>query len=153
MLADDLTLRPREWSLLRYLLLQFPNGYLFEAFYKRISLCLLNEKYVNWRTWRTLYPLLIYIYIYMHVCVYIYMYIYCIYIFYIYIYIYIHIYIYVWGMKRAHGFKMRPMIKKQTRNVTIYKQSIPPKLPFYALNIFTFWDTVNKIYILIKKSV
>ena len=46
---------------------------------------------------------------------------------------------------------MRPMIKKQTENVTIYKQSIPPKLAFYALNIFTFWDTVNKIYILIKK--
>ena len=41
-------------------------------------------------------------------------------------------------MKRAHGFKMRPMIKKQTENVAIYKQSIPPKLPFYALNIFTF---------------
>ena len=56
----------------------------------------------------------------------------------VYIYIYIYIYIYVSGMKRAHGFKMRPMIKKQTENVTIYKQSIPPKLPFYALNIFTF---------------
>ena len=54
-LADDLTLRPREWSILRYLL-QFPNGHLFEAFYKRISLWLLNEKYVNWRTWRILYP-------------------------------------------------------------------------------------------------
>ena len=50
----------------------------------------------------------------------------------------VYIYIYVSGMKRAHGFKMRPMIKKQTENVTIYKQSIPPKLPFYALNIFTF---------------
>ena len=48
------------------------------------------------------------------------------------------VYIYVSGMKRAHGFKMRPMIKKKTENVTIYKQSIPPKLPFYALNIFTF---------------
>ena len=56
MLGDDLTLRPREWSILQYLLLQFPNGHLFKAFYKRISLCLLNEKYVNWRTWRTLYP-------------------------------------------------------------------------------------------------
>ena len=54
-LADDLTLRPREWSILRYLWLQFPNGHLFELFYKCISLCLLNEKYVNWRTWRTLY--------------------------------------------------------------------------------------------------
>ena len=54
-MADDLKLRPREWSILRYLLSQFPNGHLFEAFYKRISMCLLNEKYVNWRTWRTLY--------------------------------------------------------------------------------------------------
>ena len=58
-LADDLKLRPREWSILRYLLSQFPNGHLFEAFYKRISLCLLNEKFVNWWTWRTLYPPLI----------------------------------------------------------------------------------------------
>ena len=55
-LTDNL--RPREWSILRYLLSQFPNGHLFEAFYKRISLCLLNEKYLNWRTWRTLYPTL-----------------------------------------------------------------------------------------------
>ena len=46
--ADDLKLRPREWSILRYLLSQFPNGHLFEALYKRILLCLLNEKYVNW---------------------------------------------------------------------------------------------------------
>ena len=51
-LADDLKLRPREWSILRYLLSQFPN----EAFYKRISLSLLNEKHVNWQTWHTLYP-------------------------------------------------------------------------------------------------
>ena len=58
-LADDLKLRPREWSILRYLLLQFPNGHLFEAFYKRISLYLLNEKYVIWRIWRTLNPPLI----------------------------------------------------------------------------------------------
>ena len=55
-LADGLKLRPRKWSILRYLLSQFPNGHLFEVFYKHISLCLLNEKYVNWRTWRTLYP-------------------------------------------------------------------------------------------------
>ena len=55
-LADDLKLRPREWSILRYLLSQFPNEHLFEAIYKHISLCLLNEKYANWRTWRTLYP-------------------------------------------------------------------------------------------------
>ena len=55
-LADDLKLRPGEWSILRYLLSQFPNEHLFEAFYERISLCLLNKKYVNWRTWRTLYP-------------------------------------------------------------------------------------------------
>ena len=54
--ADDLKLRPREWSILRYLLSQFPNGHLFEAFYKHISLCLSNEKCVNWRTWRTLCP-------------------------------------------------------------------------------------------------
>ena len=26
-----------------------------EAFFRRISLCLLNEKNVNWRTWQTLY--------------------------------------------------------------------------------------------------
>ena len=58
-LADDLKLRLRQRSILRYLLSQFPNGHLFEAFYKRISLCLLNEKFVNWRTWRTLYPPLI----------------------------------------------------------------------------------------------
>ena len=38
-LADDLQLRPREWSILRYLLWQFPNGHLFEeAFYKLVSL-------------------------------------------------------------------------------------------------------------------
>ena len=49
-LADDLKLRPREWSILRYLLSQFPNEHLFEAIYKHISFCLLNEKYVNWRT-------------------------------------------------------------------------------------------------------
>ena len=55
-LADDLKLRPMEWWILRYLLSQFHNGHLFEIFYKRISLCLLNEKYVNWRTWWTLYP-------------------------------------------------------------------------------------------------
>ena len=55
-LADDLKLRPREWSILRYLLSQFPNEHLFEAIYKQIPLCLLNKKYVNWRTWRTLYP-------------------------------------------------------------------------------------------------
>ena len=53
-LADDLKLRPREKSILRHLLSQFPNGHLFEAFYKQISLCLLNEKYVNSRTGRTL---------------------------------------------------------------------------------------------------
>ena len=43
-LADELKLRPREWSILRYLLSQFLNGHLFEAFYKRISLCLLKQQ-------------------------------------------------------------------------------------------------------------
>ena len=54
-LVDDLKLRPRERLILRYFLSRFPSGHLFEEFYKRISMCLLNEKYVNWRTWRTLY--------------------------------------------------------------------------------------------------
>ena len=33
-----------------------PNGHLLEALYEHISLCPFNEKYVNWRTWRTQYP-------------------------------------------------------------------------------------------------
>ena len=52
---DDLKLRLRGWSIPRYSLSQFPNGHLFEAFYKRISLCLLNEKYVDRWSWRILY--------------------------------------------------------------------------------------------------
>ena len=55
-LADDLKPGPREWSVFQYLLSQFPNWHLFKAFYKRISLCLLNEKYISWQTWRILYP-------------------------------------------------------------------------------------------------
>ena len=43
-LVDSIKLRPKEWSILWHLLSQFPNGHLSDAFYKCISLWLLNVK-------------------------------------------------------------------------------------------------------------